>query len=191
MNGSEQHMAIGLNDAFGWNDEGNLSNIQGFIVEYDIPRAASCDVTDASCNTIDGQKLVFPAGSFTGDDNIGFTSFEFTDPRVAGGTCGVEPLTLFTQVQGFPANIELRIPAYLCGSPKFVVVKVDSTDLDIRQGAVAVENDTQVVLPGNLYRCFDPKRHNPSDPTVVPALLCQSRAAGRGRVAVHRSQTDA
>jgi hypothetical protein len=168
LNGSEQHLAIGLGDAFGWNDESYLPNIQGFIVEYDFPRSASCDVNDASCNTIDGQKLVFPPGSFdpNGNQTIGFTSFEFTDPRVAAGTCGTQALTLFSPGQGFEAGIELRIPPYLCGSPKFVVVKVDSTDLFIRQGAVAVINDTQVVLPNNFYRCFDPQKHNLTDPVT-------------------------
>lgn len=33
--GSEQHLAIGLGNAFGWNDEGNLGNIAGFIAECD------------------------------------------------------------------------------------------------------------------------------------------------------------
>jgi hypothetical protein len=170
LNGFEQHLAIGLGDAFGWNDESYLPNIQGFIVEYDLPRTASCDVSNTSCNTIDGQKLVFPAGSFDpeGDQSIGFTSFEFTDPRVDAGTCGTQPLTLFTTAQGFPAGVELRIPPYLCGSPKFVVVKVDSSELFIKEGAVEVFNNTQVVLPQNLYRCFDPQKYNLADP-VVPA----------------------
>ena len=34
-NGSENHLAIGLGGQFGWNDEGNLHNILGFIVEFD------------------------------------------------------------------------------------------------------------------------------------------------------------
>jgi hypothetical protein len=51
----------------------------------------------------------------------------------------------------------LRIPAYLCGSPRFVVVKVNSEDLNITKGAVFVENETtETILPTNLYRCFDP-----------------------------------
>lgn len=33
--GNEEHLAIGLNDNPGWNDEGNLGNIDGFVVECD------------------------------------------------------------------------------------------------------------------------------------------------------------
>jgi len=33
--GSEEHLAIGLNDISGWNDEGNLGNIDGFVAECD------------------------------------------------------------------------------------------------------------------------------------------------------------
>ena len=45
----------------------------------------------------------------------------------------------------------MKIPAYLCGSPKFVLVAVDSGDLDILSGTVFVENDTTTVLPNNVY----------------------------------------
>jgi len=33
--GNEEHLAIGLNDNPGWNDEGNLGNIDGFVIECD------------------------------------------------------------------------------------------------------------------------------------------------------------
>ncbi len=56
----------------------------------------------------------------------------------------------------FGADATLTIPAYLCGSPRFLVVKVDATDLTIRKGAVEVVNDTDEVLPDNDYACFDP-----------------------------------
>jgi hypothetical protein len=37
--GTEQHLAIGLRNQFGWNDEGDhgLGNIGGYIVEWDLP----------------------------------------------------------------------------------------------------------------------------------------------------------
>lgn len=74
---------------------------------------------------------------------------------VAGKCTTRAPLTLFTD-SAFGPDAQLRIPAYLCGSPKFVVVKVDSSALTIEKGAVLVENETDTVLPNNLYKCFDP-----------------------------------
>jgi hypothetical protein len=35
VGGGEGHLAIALGGNFGWNDEGNLNNINGYIVEYD------------------------------------------------------------------------------------------------------------------------------------------------------------
>ena len=173
--GSENHLAIGLGGSFGWNDEGNLNNITGYIVEYDIPRLAEC--TDGDCQTIEGQTLEFPEGSFdpNGDQTIGFTAFEFTDTRVTDGTCGLESLTLFKESDGFPPGVELRIPPYLCGSPRFLVVKVDATDLTIEDGAVEVVNDTEVVLPGNLFECIGPKDSmTPRDPQKQDVVVWQS-----------------
>ncbi len=178
LGGSENHLAIGLDGSFGWNDEGNLNNITGYVVEYDIPRTAECTV-DLDCETIKGQTLVFPEGSFepNGDQTIGFTAFEFTDPRVAGGKCGIESLTLFRASDGFTPGVELRIPAYLCGSPRFVVVKVDATDLTIKDGAVEVVNDTEEVLPDNLFECTGPKVTDPlmpRDPQKQDVVVWQS-----------------
>jgi hypothetical protein len=34
---SEQYLAIGLGGAFGWNDEGAIGNISGYVVEYNVP----------------------------------------------------------------------------------------------------------------------------------------------------------
>jgi hypothetical protein len=33
--GSEQYLAIGLSPIYGWNDEGNLGNVAGYVVEYE------------------------------------------------------------------------------------------------------------------------------------------------------------
>jgi hypothetical protein len=180
LGGSESHLAIGLGDDFGWNDEGNRGNITGYIVEYDIPRTAECTV-GVDCETIEGQTLVFPEGSFDpdGDQTIGFTAFEFTDPRVAGGKCGIDSLTLFRASDGFTPGVELRIPAYLCGSPRFLVVKVDATDLTIESGAVEVVNDTEVVLPDNLFECTGPKIPvSPRDPQQQDVVVWQSTNPG-------------
>lgn len=159
-NAAENHLTLGRYSASldAWNDEGtDPGSIGGFIVEYDVPRTAACTV-GVDCETIDGQTLVFPPGSFQEGDTIKFTAYEFTDPRVVNGKCTTrQPLTLFTDVAAFGSNAQLRIPPYLCGSPKFVVVAVDSSELDILKGTVLVENETtETVLPDNLYKCFDP-----------------------------------
>jgi PEP-CTERM motif len=33
----EQYLGIGLGNNFGWNDEANLGNISGYVVEYNVP----------------------------------------------------------------------------------------------------------------------------------------------------------
>lgn len=156
--GVESHLTLGRYGlGGGWNDEGSApGSIGGFIVEYDVPRTAEC-VVGVDCETIDGQTLVFPTDSFQTGDTIKFTAFEFTDPRVVNGKCVTrQPLTLFTDA-AFGPDAQLKIPPYLCGSPKFVVVKVDSSDLEILKGTVAVRHETtEEVLPQNLYKCFDP-----------------------------------
>jgi len=173
--GAESHLALGRYGlGGGWNDEGAALNlIGGYIVEYDVPRAAACSGT--SCQTIQGQTLIFPAGSIPPGATIKFNAYEFSDPRVVDGKCvGGGPLTLFGAAYGKP---ELRIPPYLCGSPKFVVVAVDSSQLDILQGTVFVENKTDVVLPGNLYQCNDPIVQNfptQGDPQFQDVVVWQS-----------------
>jgi hypothetical protein len=180
VGGAEDHLTLGRYDSGGtwvdggWNDEGSApGSIGGYIVEYDVPRAAAC--SGPSCQTINGQTLVFPTGSIPAGATVPFNSYEFSDPRVVNGRCdGVTPLTLFGAAYGKP---ELRIPAYLCGSPKFVVVAVDSSQLNILNGTVFVENKTDVVLPGNLYQCKDPIVQNfptQGDPQFQDVVVWQS-----------------
>lgn len=162
--GSENQLAIGLGNSFGWNDEGAIGSIGGYIVEYDIPRPADCEGT--SCQTVEGQILKLPPGSLSPGAKLNFTAYEFTDPRVGATNpaekCGNKELVLFGPAYGKP---ELRIPPYLCGSPKFVVVFVDSRNADnsfltFDKGTVFIENDTPKVLnvtpPGSYpYVCKD------------------------------------
>jgi hypothetical protein len=161
--GFENWVALGRysGNLSGWNDEGAaVGSIGGFIVEYDTPKTlGECVGTTSTsklCTTIDGQTLEFPAGSFGGNSKINFTAFEFNDPRIDSltGKCSDRrPLLLFGHL---PADEQLTIPEYLCGSPKFMVVKLVPSNLNIFRGAVGVENDTATVLPGNLYQCADP-----------------------------------
>jgi hypothetical protein len=181
--GNENWLTLGRygSNLYGWNDEGsNVVSIGGFIVEYDTPRtAAECtngaNGTEA-CTTINGQTLTFPPGTFADGETITFTAYEFNDPRVVTDPLSLQygkcrnnpgPLTLF-QDAAFGGNAELRIPAYLCGSPKFVVVKVNSGGLGgIAKGTVFVKNETtEKVLRDNLYKCFDPILGNPAVDTL-------------------------
>lgn len=153
--GSESYLAIGLGGQYGWNDEGALSLIGGYIVEYDAPKpAGDCSVSAGGCETISGHELTFPEGSIPPGANITFNAFEFNDDPAR---CGVSQLVLFDAATD-PDDVrpELIIPPYLCGSPKFVVIAVDSSELNILDGTVLVENKTDVVLPNNLYVCEDP-----------------------------------
>lgn len=172
--GVESHLTLGRFDApppgyegdspwpwvdSGWNDEGAAPDlIGGYIVEYDLPRPAAC--TGSTCQTIDGQILTLPPAALTPGATLNFNAYEFTDPRVGSHRCGVDELVLFGPAYTKP---ELRIPPYLCGSPQFVAVFVDSRNADgspltFPSGTVFIENDTQVVLPGNTpYACKDTK----------------------------------
>ncbi|RLA30649.1 MAG: hypothetical protein DRR11_12795 [Gammaproteobacteria bacterium] len=156
--GSENHLAIGLRgtSVVGWNDEGALGNIGGYIVEYDVPRVAEdCSVSEGGCETVEGHELTFPEGSIPTGAKISFNAFEFADDPAR---CGLSPLVIFgTDTDPSDEMPELIIPPYLCGSPDFVVIAVDSSDLNILEGTVFVENDTPTVLPDNdILVCEDP-----------------------------------
>jgi hypothetical protein len=160
---SENFLAIGLGGNFGWNDEGALGNIGGYLVEWDVPRdLGGCVVSDGGCITIEGHMLTFPENSVPPGTTFSFNSFEFDDPRVLGGVCdnvnaGLIPLQALeifgnTGIGSAPGAMpSMFIPWYLCGSPKFVVVTVDTDDFQLTSGTVLVENDTFTVLPGNVY----------------------------------------
>jgi hypothetical protein len=196
----------------GWNDEGAaVGSIGGYIVEYDLPRPAAC-VGGSSCQTIQGQTLIFPPESFGPGATITFNAYEFTDPRVAAGKCGIDALTLFGAGYNTP---ELRIPPYLCGSPKFIVVAVDGSQLTFNKGVVQVENFTDQVpsLNGNqnkvcndpipagvdpqfqdvvVYQTTDPNRMRESgqvniDPQFVGAAGEFTNSCGSSRAAVQES----
>jgi len=170
---NERHLTLGRYADLGlWNDEGSApGSIGGFLVEYDTPRTstAGCFPTGSTtaCHTVDGQTLTFPPGTFNADSSFTFTAYEFTDPRVdANGRCvgigGVRgPLTLFADPVfnlGGPSGPsgQLVIPEYLCGSPKFLVVRAQATGINIPRGVVVTESETATILPGNLFACDAP-----------------------------------
>jgi hypothetical protein len=177
LGGKERHLGIGLGGRFGWNDEGNLGNIGGYIIEYDTSSNVSviqCIAGDG-CQTTAGQTLLLPPG-VDPDGSIGVRTYEFEDPRalsmVEGERCGETALTLFTE-RGSEA--ELRIPAYLCGSPSFLVVEVQTENVQIVQGAVLVENEPILALPGNWYECDGLATPQPAPPAPLSGGDPQAR----------------
>ncbi|MCX7063109.1 MAG: hypothetical protein NT024_00740, partial [Proteobacteria bacterium] len=149
----------------------------------------------------------------SGGATITFNAYEFTDPRVAAGKCGIDALTLFGAGYNTP---ELRIPPYLCGSPRFIVVAVDGSQLTFNKGIVQVENFTDQVpsLSGNqnkvcndpipagidpqfqdvvVYQTTDPNRMRESgqvsgiDPQFVGAAGEFTNSCGSSRAAVQES----
>jgi hypothetical protein len=142
LGGNEEYLALGLqNNTFGWNDEGALGNIAGFIVEYDVPVPTTSCTGGSGCESVPGIQTITLPTTVPSNSTIAFLTYEFTDPRVAAHTCGTQSLNLFSGA--------LKIPAYLCGSPGFLIVKTD-TDFDLQSGTVLIENE---VVPGNLYDC--------------------------------------
>lgn len=165
--GSEQHLAIGLGGAFGWNDEGALGNIGGYVIEYDTATIVDPNVCLAGgpgCETTSGQTMTLPPVALQEDSSIGVRTYEYDDDPAR---CGATPLVLFGGTDPRP---DLIIPPYLCGSPKFMVVEVDTRGFEIDQGTILVENEPVEALPGNLYECTGPVVEPP-----VPDLDPQHR----------------
>jgi hypothetical protein len=173
---TEDHLAIGHNGGFGWNDEGALSNVWGYIIEYGdeltVP-ASTCTFEAGGCNPTGAQVLQLPP-SATLEPDATLTARVTTihdDPN----RCGNEPLTLF--------NGAVVIPPYLCGHPDFIVIETHTEGVEVLSGAVEVENLTEDVLPGNLYGC-GPVRQNPAgvvdpDPTHRDVVGWQAQDAQR------------
>lgn len=151
---TEKHLAIGLGNQFGWNDEQALGNIGGFIVEFDnaVPVDPVACVTGNGCTTTEGQSVSFPPAALQQDPQIGIRTYEFMDDMV--NRCGKVPLVLFAN-DGVMNN-EVTIPPYLCGSPRFLLVEVQSSGIEVLDGTVVIENEIGDALPGNLYDCTGP-----------------------------------
>lgn len=151
---TEDHLAIGHNGGFGWNDEGTLTNVWGYIIEYGdkvtVP-ASTCAADGPGCNPTGAQVLQLPPTAVLapGATLTARVTTIHDDPA----RCGRQPLTLF--------NGAVVIPPYLCGHPDFIVIETHTEGVEVLSGAVEVENLTDEVLPNNLYGC-GPVRQNPA-----------------------------
>lgn len=151
---TEEHLAIGLGGAFGWNDEGSLANIRGYVVEYGdkvVISAAECAADGPGCNPTGAQVLRYPPTAKLAEGaTLTARTFRFSDDPAR---CGNAPLTLFGGA--------VVIPPYLCGHPDFLVIETEAAGVELPSGAILVENLTEEALPDNLYGC-GPRRQNPA-----------------------------
>jgi hypothetical protein len=170
---TEEHLAIGLNGAFGWNDEGSFPNVWGYVVEYGegaitVP-ADTCTADGPGCNPTGAQLLQLPP---TAELAAGATlTARSTTIHDNPQRCGKQPLTLF--------NGAVVIPPYLCGHPDFIVIETHTEGVEVLSGAIEVENLTEEVLPNNLFGC-GPVRQNPAgvvdpDPSHRDVVAWQSQ----------------
>ncbi len=168
----EKHLGIGLNGQFGWNDEGNLGNIGGYVIEYDVPiPASSCSSGGTGCAVSEAVNLVFPpAVVLEPDAQIDVRRYEFTDDLAACGAAARE-LFISTDPNEPGAQPDAILPAYLCGSPKFQVVVAETEGVVFPSGTIVVTNETDIVFPDNLYECEGPVEPNDYDAIQNPDSL--------------------
>jgi hypothetical protein len=152
---TEEHLAIGLNGAFGWNDEGAFPNVWGYIVEYGegavtVP-ADTCTADGPGCNPTGAQIFQLPPTAALDPDAT--LTARVTTIHDDPARCGKNPLTLFGGA--------VVIPPYLCGHPDFIVIETHTEGVEVSSGAIEVENLTAQALPNNLYGCTA-LRQNPA-----------------------------
>lgn len=180
--GSEQRAALGLGNNPGWNDEGSTGNIGGFVIEYGAATSApvsNCQNTPEGCPLAGGGIKVQPPQTITGGDTISSTTRFEIDPRVANGTCGLEPLVLYADD---PEGRVLTIPEYYCAADPdglFVVLHLDSnvtvtdgvvdaiTDPEIYFGDAALDCNIPVPVDVDPTQWQDEQVYQPSDPADI------------------------
>ncbi|MGH8195209.1 MAG: DUF6923 family protein [Woeseiaceae bacterium] len=125
--------------------------------------ATECTAEQGGCNPTGGQTLQLPQNFVV---PVGATITQkllrITDPRVASGRCGRDPLVLFADD---PQIDDLIIPEYLCGSPDFVILKTES-DLEFDQGTLITTNQPEAFFD-NALSCDSPIVGNPQQQDVM------------------------
>ena len=153
--GSEQHLAMGLGNDPSWNDESALGNIGGFVIEYGATTSApvsGCQSTPGGCPLAGGGIKVQPPQNIAGGDSINASTRFEIDPRVAAGTCGLEPLVLYADD---PEGRVLTIPEYYCAADPnglFVVLHLES-DVTVIDGVVDAITDPKIYFGDAALGC--------------------------------------
>jgi hypothetical protein len=92
--------------------------------------------------------------------------YEFTDDPAL---CGTTERLLFGPLTDPDDMIpDAILPAYLCGSPKFLVIVAETEGIELPNGTILVENETSDEFPDNLYDCTGPNDPNPAVPALNP-----------------------
>jgi hypothetical protein len=161
---------VGLGGQFGWNDEGFLGNIGGYIVEYEgvagEQPAGTVDPGDCqgtACNPSGAQEVMLPVIVVEPGGTPKLTQLVkaiFTDPRVnALGECADRRLLdVFEELDpNGPAalNGSLILPEFLCGSRNFAVIRSDAVDFAVLADVVRSEQFPETIFP-QFYECDDP-----------------------------------
>jgi hypothetical protein len=142
---------------------GNGVRISGLAllgVEVD---ATECTAEQGGCNPTGGQNIELPQNfEVPAGATITQKRLLITDPRVASGRCGRDPLVLFADD---PDIADLIIPEYLCGSPDFVILKTES-DLDFLIGTLITTNQPENFF-ANALSCDTPIVGDPQQQDVM------------------------
>jgi outer membrane protein assembly factor BamB len=142
---------------------GNGLRIGGLELAGVEVAASDCTAANGGCNPTGGQNIEIPDDAeIPPDATLTQNRVIVTDPRVASGRCGKDPLVLFGEDPSIP---DLIIPEYLCGSPDFAVLRTRS-DVIITQDTVIATNEPEAFFE-NALRCESPIVGDPQQQDVM------------------------
>jgi hypothetical protein len=158
----EVSLGIGLGGNRGWNDEGFLSNIRGYVVEYGdrLVSFPSANCKPGPCNltggNVRGSTISLPPSTIIPPDDVytvrTWLVSDSASRCAATPTHTPQSLELdLLDAAGNPGEDgvpDVKIPPYLCThpqNPQFLVIKT-SSGVQIPSGVVAITNDTANLL---------------------------------------------
>lgn len=177
--------------------------VDGYVVEFEpvvpepveevgvITDPQSCKEnqgTGQGCTTIPEHRIILPASAQVENDaTIVYRAWYFDDPRVTVKTDGEcddrRSLDVFAEL--LPNETDLHgdviLQEYLCGSPRFAIVRTFSPEVTITEDTVKVIQDK---LEDNLFEC-DPSGLPPGDPGYRGIDNPQFRDVGAWRSTRH------
>jgi hypothetical protein len=163
--GTEHELTIGIFGSALWNDSiPGVGAIGGYVVEYDgVVDAGTCvpdpDTGSESCNpsgvmTVQlPDDVVLPAGATITQNLVEVSPgiVQRVDPRVDGsGQCSTRaPLDVF-------GDGSLILPEFLCGSPKFAVLRSDGAGFEVLRDVVRSAQLPEEIFGSATFDCDDP-----------------------------------
>ncbi len=164
--GNERHLGAGLGGNFGWNDEGRLSNIGSYVVEFGdalapIP-ATNCAFGGGGCPLgQNGPVITYPQPAVLSGE-VEVRRWRFTDDPAR---CGVSPLDLGELVPGDGAVI---IAPYLCSTFGEIIVSRTESLVQVPTGVIQI-------VGTNKYGTANPVF--PNDPTNQDVVVYRHNIA--------------